>query len=437
MIIRNARIFTNDQENNYYDPGFIQVEDGLITQVGVGEGPDDPEVIDAKGKILMPGLINLHNHIYSALARGVYLPKHNPTNFLEILEGMWWNLDQNLDNSLVALSARATYYECIKNGVTTIFDHHASFSDVLGSLDAIAKESRQAGIRSCLCFEVTDRYGKQKSTESLEENFRFIEEVRQDGRDDLRALFGLHASFTLEDETLEELAERLPQDIGTHFHLSEGIDDELHAKEKGTTPLKRLIKHGLVRPNSLAIHGIHMGDEDFPLLKDAGAAVIHNPQSNMGNAVGYCPVLKFLDHGIQVGLGTDGYTQDMIETARIAALMMRHENRNPRTGWVEPYDMLLKTNAELATKHFGVRLGRLEEGAGADLILLDYVPYTPFNANNLSGHMHFGMNGAMVTDTMAKGQWLMQDRKVLTIDEQDLVAKATKAAQGLWEEMRK
>ncbi|HHT20267.1 MAG TPA: putative aminohydrolase SsnA [Tissierellia bacterium] len=437
MIIRNARIFTNDADNHYYETGFIQIQDGLITQVGAGEGPADPEVIDAKGKIMLPGLINLHNHIYSALSRGVYLPKHNPNNFLEILEGMWWNLDRNLDNPLVALSARATYYECIKNGVTTIFDHHASFSDVLGSLETIAKESRQAGMRSCLCFEVTDRYGKDKSKQSIDENLQFIEEVRQDGRDDLRALFGLHASFTLDDETLADISRRLPEEVGTHFHLSEGIDDEIHAQELGTTPLRRLIEHGLVKPNSLAIHGIHLGDDDFSLLKDTGAAVIHNPQSNMGNAVGYCPVLKFLGHDIPVGLGTDGYTQDMIETARIAALMMRHENKNPRTGWVEPYDMLLQTNAELATKHFGLTLGRLEAGAGADLILLDYVPYTPFGGDNLSGHLHFGMNGAMVSDTMAKGQWLMRDRQVLTIDEADLVAEASAAAEGLWEEMKK
>lgn len=437
MLIRNARIFTNDAKKTYYDRGFVRILDGRILEVGPGDGPPDDEVIDAGGKILMPGFINLHNHIYSALSRGVYLPKHNPHNFLEILEGMWWNLDQKLTNHLVSLSARATYYECIKNGVTTIFDHHASFSDVLGSLNAIASESRQAGLRSSLCFELTDRYSPQKSQEAMEENFQFIDEVRRNGRDDLRALFGLHASFTIEEYTLEELSKRLDPDVGTHFHLSEGVEDERMAKERGTSPLKRFVKHGLVRPNSLAIHGIHISDEDMKLLSQTGSALIHNPQSNMSNAVGYCPVQKYLDHGIQVGLGTDGYTQDMIETARIAALMMRHQNQNPRTGWVEPYEMLLETNPNLATKHFGLTLGRIEPQAGADLILLDYVPYTPLSADNLSGHLHFGMNGAMVSDTMARGKWLMRDRKVLTIDEQELVSEATKASEGLWKEMMK
>ena len=435
MIIRNARIFTNDAHNHYYDRGFVQVEGGLISQIGPGDGPPDDEVIDAGGKLMMPGLINLHNHIYSALARGVYLPKHSPENFTQILEGMWWNLDQKLTNRLVALSARATYYECIKNGVTTIFDHHASFSDVAGSLQAIAEESRQAGLRSCLCFEATDRYGREKSQAAVAENLSFIDYVKTSGQDDLRALFGLHAAFTLDDDTLAQVAQQLPADIGTHFHLSEGIEDEQAALAIGTSPLKRLLKHQLVRPNSLAIHGIHISDEDIQLLHSTGAAVIHNPQSNMSNAVGYCPVLKYLNHGIRVGLGTDGYTQDMIETARIAALMMRHENKDARTGWVEPYAMLFPTNPELASQHFGLTLGRLEVGAGADLILLEYIPYTPLTGDNLAGHMHFGMNGAMVSDTLARGRWLMRERRVLTIDEDRLVAEASDAAAGLWEEM--
>lgn len=435
MVIRNARILTNDENQRYIPDGYIQVKDDLITDIGTGAGPTDADIVDAGGKILLPGLINLHNHIYSALSRGVYLPKYSPNNFLEILEGMWWNLDQKLDRELVSLSARATYFECIKNGVTTIFDHHASFATVRGSLEAIAQESRDAGIRSSLCFELTDRYGQALSEDALQENLEFMKQVQADGRDDLRALFGLHAAFTLHEETLEKVAKLLPEGAGTHFHLSEGEADETIAREKGTTPLRRLIKHGLVRPNSLAIHGIHLGDDDFPLLKETGAAVIHNPQSNMSNAVGYCPVLKFLDHGIRVGLGTDGYTQDMIETARIASLMMRHQNKNPRTGWVEPYDMLLKTNPALASEQFNQVIGKLEVGAVADLILLDYVPYTPFSADNLSGHLHFGMNGSMVSDTMAKGRWLMRNREILTIDSERLVSEASAQAEKLWKEM--
>lgn len=435
MIIRNARILTHDANGRFLDNGFIQISNGHIVKMGRGEGPVDDDVVDAGGKWMLPGLINLHNHIYSALSRGVSLPQYSPTNFIEILEGMWWNLDQKLTKELVSLSARGTYYECIKNGVTTIFDHHASFATIKGSLRAIADESREAGIRSSLCFELTDRYGQEKSRLALEENLEFIEEVRQDGRDDLRALFGLHAAFTLSDDTLETVANKLSPGVGTHFHLSEGVEDELAAKQLNTSPLKRLVKFGLVRPNSLAIHGIHLGEDDFALLKQTGSALIHNPQSNMSNAVGYCPVSKFLDHGIRVGLGTDGYTQDMIETARIASLMMRHQHGDPQTGWVEPYQMLLQTNPELAGEHFGLKLGRLEVGAAADLILLDYVPFTPLHGDNLYSHLHFGMNGAMVSDTMARGKWLMRDRKVLTIDQERLVADATAKAKDLWKEM--
>lgn len=435
MVIRNARILTNDKFQRFITNGYIQVVDGLIQELGVGAGPADGETIDARGKIMLPGFINLHNHIYSALSRGVALTNYSPNNFLDILEGMWWNLDQQLDLNLVSLSARATYLECIKNGVTTIFDHHASFATIKGSLQAIAMESRKAGLRSSLCFEATDRYGKEKSAEAIEENLEFLSYVKQDGQDDLRALFGLHASFTLDDDTLERIARLIPDDAGTHVHLSEGEADEELARKQGTTPLRRLMKYNLVRPNSLAIHGIHLGSDDFSLLQKTGAALIHNPQSNMSNAVGYCPVLGFLEQGIRVGLGTDGYTQDMIETARIAALMMRHQNKNPRTGWVEPYLMLLATNADLASEHFGLGLGRLEVGSAADLILMDYEPFTPFGSDNLFGHMHFGMNGAMVSDTMAKGKWLMRDRVVLTIDEEELINEATTEASKLWKEM--
>lgn len=435
MIIRHANILTNDAGQPQLSDGYIHVQDGLIQAMGQGEGPDDADVYDARGKIMLPGFINLHNHIYSALSRGISLPQYQPNNFLDILEGMWWNLDQKLTGDLVSLSARATYAECIRNGVTTIFDHHASFATITGSLGLIADESRKAGLRSSLCFELTDRYGQEKSELAFRENLSFLEQVRRDGQDDLRALFGLHAAFTLEDETLAKVAEQLPPDIGTHVHLSEGEADERLAHAQGTTPLRRLMKYGLIRPNSLAIHGIHLGEADFSLLKSTGAALIHNPQSNMSNAVGYCPVSKFLEQGIRVGLGTDGYTQDMVETARIAALMMRHQSQNPRTGWVEPYAMLLRTNADLASEHFGRIIGQLKVGAVADLILLDYEPFTPFASDNLYGHMHFGMSGAMVSDTMARGRWLMQNRELRTIDEEQLASDATEKARNLWKEM--
>ncbi len=205
LLIGNGRLVTRDQ-GTYIENGAVAIEGNLIAEVGETAALQakypDAEWVDAAGGVIMPGLVNTHNHIYSAFARGLSINNYNPHNFNDILEGMWWKIDRLLTKENDSLSAQAVYIDSIKNGVTTVFDHHASYYDIPGSLDTIADAAKQLGVRTGLCYEVSDRDGKAKMTEAVLENERMILRAHADASDMLRGMVGLHAAFTLSDETL-------------------------------------------------------------------------------------------------------------------------------------------------------------------------------------------------------------------------------------------
>ena len=436
MIIGNGRMVTRDPEHPFYENGAVAMEGTEIKRVGtlkeIQEAYPDAEFLDAKGGVIMPAFINAHEHIYSAFARGLSINGYNPKGFLDILDGMWWTIDRHLTLEQTYLSAMATYVDCIKNGVTTIFDHHASYGAIEGSLFKIEEAARETGVRSCLCYEISDRDGMEKSKASIKENVDFIRHAQADDSDMIAGMMGMHASFTISDETMERCAAEKPDGVGYHIHVAEGIED-LHQclKAHGKRIIDRLYDFGILGEKTLAAHCIYVNRHEMELLRDTDTMVVHNPESNMGNACGCPPTMEILHTGVLTGLGSDGYTHDILESYKVANVLHKHHLCDANAAWSEVPEMLFANNAKIANRYFKKQLGVLKEGAAADVIVTDYDPLTPMHAGNVNGHILFGMMGRNVVTTVANGKVLMKDRILTTVDEAKVWADCRQAAAEL------
>ncbi len=443
LLIGNGALVARDVDNTFYDNGAVCITDNYITEVGpyhiLKEKYPEAEFIDAKGGVIMPGLINTHHHIYSAFARGMNIPGNNPQNFLEILEGTWWRLDRGLTLKQSSLSARATYMECIRNGVTTIIDHHASYGHIRGSLAAIAEAAKVSGVRTCLAYEVSDRDGRDKMLEAIKENSEFAAFTKTDNSGRISALMGLHASFTLSDDTLALCREYTHKQSGFHIHVAEGLKDETECRNLyGSSVVKRLLKEGILGEHTIAAHCIHIDEEDMDILKETNTMVVHNPESNMGNAVGAPKVLAMYKKGVLLGLGTDGYTSDMLESLKVANILQKHEAKNPSAAWTEIPEMLYFNNPSIAERVMSSNpnckagLGKLIPGAFGDVIIMDYKPITPLTKDNINGHILFGMSGKDTSTVVVNGKVLMKERQLLAEDEEKVLFQCREAAKELW-----
>lgn len=441
ILVGNGIVITQDNNNPIINNGAIVIKDNIIVEVGgynaLKSKYNNYEFVDAKGKVIMPGIINNHHHIYSAFARGMDNKEAPSNNFVEILERLWWKMDKKLTLEDTKYSAYTTYIDCIKNGVTTVFDHHASPYSITDSLFTIGDVAKELGMRTTLCYEVSDRDGVDITNEGIYENVNFIKYANKDDSDMIKGLFGLHASFTLSNNTLEKCAKEMEGlNTGYHVHAAEGIAD-LHdtLKVSGKRVIERLNDYNILGNKTLAVHCIHINNSEMDLLKSTNTNVINNPESNMGNAVGCSPVLEMLNKGVTVGMGTDGYTSDMFESMKVFPIIQKHNRCHPSVAFNETFKLLFENNKIIADKYFNKEVGVLKEGAYADIIVLDYNPLTPMNANNLHGHMLFGFTGRSVITTIINGKIIMKDRELLNIDEEKIFRKSRELAQKLWEKM--
>jgi len=440
-LITGGTLVTLGEQNRVIENGALLIKGGKIADIGTTSELKNRYLatrvmVDAAGKVVLPGFICAHHHLYSSMARGFAPPGEPAYTFGQILERLWWKLDRALTTEDVRLSALVALGECIRNGTTTIIDHHASPSCRDGSLDAIADAVLESGIRASLCYEVSDR---NQPGAGVEENRRFLARLRERPSDRLSGTVGIHAAFTVSDETLaacRELGEEL--DVGYHIHVAEGPEDQEHSLSRhNMRVVERLVDRGICGERSLFIHCIDVTDVEMDLLRESGTAVVHNPESNMNNAVGVAPVLDLMRRGVLVGLGTDGMSSDMLAQMRCAFLLHRLHSHDPRVAFVEAPQLLLQNNRHIATRHFPkARLGALEQGADADLAILDYSPPTPLEAQNFLGHLIFGMVDATVDTTIAAGKVLMQDKRIRALDVEAIADEARRAAPAMWERIR-
>ena len=435
MIIKNAHLITWEDENQILEDSSLYVKDGVIKEIGkdlVKKYPDD-EVFDARGQYVMPGNICAHTHFYGAYARGMGIPGDPPKDFPQILEKLWWPLDMALDEDGVRYSALVFAVDAIKNGTTTLFDHHASPSFIDGSLDVIGDVLLDAGLRGVLCYEVTDRNGKEGAKQGIQENARFIKKAA--GIDRLGAAFGMHASLTLDDDTLDACREAISGDAGFHIHVGEHQADEYDSlKRGGLRVVERLKKFGILGPRTIVGHGVHIDQAEAVQLAETETWLTHQPRSNMNNAVGVAEIEHFLRLGIKVGIGTDGFYHAMWEEWKTAYFLHKIHRLDPRKmSAIDIVQMGVYNNAALANLYLpDTNLGVIQQGAAADLIFVDYHPYTPLSAGNLPWQIIFGFQESMITSTMVAGKFLMKDKNLLTLDEEKIAAESRALAPEIW-----
>jgi putative selenium metabolism protein SsnA len=441
LLIGNGRVITRDETQPYISNGCVAIRDNLIVEIGsTGEIKckyPGSVFMDVGSRVIMPGLINTHTHLYSTFARGMALKDLPPDSFQQILERLWWRLDKALTLEDIYYSALVPLMDCVKSGTTTVFDHHASPGAVHNSLFTVVKAALTVGVRSCLCYEVSDRDGKEVAEQGIRENMEFINYCNQTGDDIAKGMFGLHASLTLSDETLSRCCEEnTGTGAGFHIHAAEGqVDLEECLRRHGRRVIERLSDFGILGSKTITAHCVHVNSREMDLLKDSRTKVVHNPESNMGNAVGCAPVIDMLKRGVPVGLGTDGYTCDMFESLKVATILHKHHLSDPKAGWAEAPQMLFRNNSLICEEYFSRPLGRLVPGAYADVIVVDYDPPTPLHAGNLDGHILFGISGPMVDTTIINGSVVMRERQLVGIDEVEILAKSRERAAKVWERL--
>lgn len=436
MLITNATLITWDSPNQILENQALHLEKNKIADAGPSSELEarypSAEKLDARGQLVMPGGICAHTHFYGAFSRGMAIPGNAPKDFPEILEKLWWPLDKSLLEDDIRYSALLCLVDAIKHGTTTLIDHHASPNFIDGSLDTIAETVERAGIRAALCYEVTDRDGEAKMKAGIDENLRFI---KKDKGPLLAGTFGLHASLTLSDSTLDLCRQTVPDDTGFHVHAAESEADEWDSLNKsGLRVIDRLHKHGILGPKTITAHCVHVDAREIGLLADTGTWVTHQPRSNMNNAVGVAPVESMLRAGVNVCLGNDGFSNAMWEEWKAAYLVHKVWHHDPRR--MNGYDvtqLAIYNNAALANVFFpDAPIGQITPGAFADLIFVDYHAPTPLTPSNLPWHILFGFQQSMVTTTIVGGEVLMKDRELLTLDEAEIAVKAKELATNVW-----
>ena len=455
LLIENGTVLTAGKTPAVLPNHSVLIENGYITRIAPKNRltRSAGQRIDASRKVVVPGFINAHTHFYSTFARG--LTKTRPAgNFVDVLKNLWWRLDSALTTEDCYYSALVPLLESIRHGTTTLIDHHASPNAVRGSLAAIEKAVSETGLRACLCYEVSDRDGARICKEGLEENVAFIRRCqrssqRQSAPNDYQlstinhpptvaALFGLHAAFTLKDATLEKAA-ALGRELGTgfHIHVAEAESDQQYSRQKHRLRVvERLNQFGILGPQSIAAHCVHVNRRELDILSETQTAVVHNAQSNMNNAVGIADIVSMGQRGVLVGLGTDAMTTDMLEELRAALWAQHLLARNPSVGFSEVVSALFCNNPKIAARSFGLPLGELREGCPGDVVVIDYDPPTPLEAGNSFGHLVFGMSQAAVDTTIVGGRVLMENKRLtLDLDEARINARARELAKKLWKRL--
>lgn len=447
LLITNALVATMTEPNRVIENGAILIRDGAIADLGTSQEVQSGfarapasvfHTLDTRGQLVLPGGICAHTHFYGAFARGMAVPGEPPRNFVEILERLWWRLDRALDLEAVRYSALVCLIDAIRNGTTTLIDHHASPNAIEGSLEAISEAVEQSGLRAALCYEVTDRNGLPGAEAGIRENATFARSVRRRESDRVRAALGIHASLTVGDATLDRCVQAAQDaDVPLHLHVAEDAADQADSIGRyGMRVVARLAARGALTDRTLCAHCVHVDGQEIELLAQARAKAIHQPRSNMNNGVGVAPIPAMLRAGVRVGLGNDGFSNDGFAEMKAADAVQKLFCKDPSAmGADDILRIAYANNAGVARLFWPETAGVLEVGAPADLILLEYHPFTPLTASNLPWHMIFGLHGGLVTHTICGGRVLMQDRQLVTLDEEAICARAREVAARTWQRL--
>jgi len=440
LLIKDGVLVTMDRGRRILEGHAVAVEGDKIVEVdrtgNLEKKYDGAEVIDASGRIVMPGLVCSHSHLYGMLLRGASLNIEPPTDFTQILQRVWWPMDEAMNFDDAYASALVACLEFAKSGVTTFADTYSGPNSITSVLDRIAQAVEEVGIRGFVAFEATERHSAEEGEKGVQENIRFAETTKRESK--ARPLFSIHSSFTVSDALIRRVKQAAQKyHAPITIHSSEGLVDLHHNMENyGKRTIERLHDVGLLGPDVILAHCVNLNDHEIKLIAQTGTGVAHNPMSNMLNAVGVAPVLKMLEENVTVGLGNDGYIFDMFENIRAAYLLHRVNSRNPNA--IDPYTVL-----EMATvngaKLYGIQdqIGSIEAGKKADIILLkpSILP-TPLTANSALGHLINTVDGDDVETVIVDGKPIVRGKKLLTIDEEKAQQISQTAATKLWDRLK-
>ncbi len=429
-VIGNGGLFTGEE---YLESAYVEFEDGKITKFGNMEEFNGRLNVDVKGALIMPAWINAHTHVYSTLARGMNV-EFNPLTFTQILKQLWWKLDRNLGKTEVEVSALAAAADFIHHGVATVFDHHSSPAFVKGSLETLKSGIVDvAGMRGIFCYEVSDRDGIQ--FDGIEENVDFYE--KHEGDSFCAGMMGLHAAFTLSNETLEAVSKACDGKIPIHIHIAEGPEDELESINKhGLRIIERLKKYDLLVNGSIYAHCIHVSEDEIDEISRSNGVIAVNLQSNMNNAVGIPNVVKFLSRNAKVVLGNDGFGFSPVFDVRLLVLSQKFLHGKATAFSMQDLKRVLDDAYALASEKLSCDMGKVKMGAVADLMIVDYDPPTPITTGNFYDHLFFGITEAPVISLYVNGRAVMEEGKITAFDEAEVKKEARKIALKLWEKLQ-
>ncbi len=437
LLITNGHLVTLDDDNRCIESGSVYIDGNRI--VAVGDFDTDAysadRTIDARGNLVMPGLINAHHHLYSTFARGFTPPGPPARNFDENLKNLWWKLDAALESEDVYYSALLALMESARAGCTTVIDHHASPSCCDGSLDQVERAFRDVGLSGCLCYEVSDR---NKDGEGIDENERYLRKCRESDDEQMTALFGLHALMTLGTKTLERCAEVAHElDAGFHVHAAENETDGHITRERyDQSVMERFAEFGIPGRKTIFVHGTYLEPAELDVLHATDSILVNNPESNMNNGLAVSPILELLKHNVTVGVGTDGMSSHLISQARAMYLHQRAEHQDPTLAFAEACEILLKNNSRICDRLFAEPRGMLAPGQLADMVIHEYVPFAPLTAETFYGHLLFGLSFSRVHTTIARGRVVVDDGRLPDLDEEAIRAHCVERATAIWARIR-
>ncbi|TFG97561.1 amidohydrolase [Candidatus Thorarchaeota archaeon] len=438
ILIQNGLIVTADKKNTIHEDGYIRFSDGKIVELGSGKPRGSADtVIDASGCVVIPGLITAHTHLYGILLRGASLNIEPPTDFAQVLQRVWWPVDEALTVEDAYASALSASADMLRNGSTLYADTYSGPNSIEGSLEAIAKGTREVGMRGIVAFEMTERNNSAEAQRGLQEGINFVNSLHEDSL--ISGMMSLHASFTVGDEIVIKAVEEAKNlDIPITVHTSEGLVDLYHNLEaSGERTVERLDRLGVLGEHTVLAHCVHVNGHEIDLIAKSGSSVAHNPMSNMLNAVGVSPVPSMLEKNITVGLGNDGWIFDPFENMRCALTIHRLASGNPSA--IGPNEIFKMATLDGA-RCYGLenKVGSLEKNKLADIVILDgsHVP-TPLTKESAVGHLLNTFSGRDVRDVFVNGTQVVKNRKItLTTDER--VAKISRdSAIGLWSRLSK
>lgn len=421
-------------KGNVFSDGAIYISKGKIIAVGdegsvFGQIPKnaDMELYDTGGKIIFPGLINLHHHSYRAFATGL-LTSQADSNYQEFLKNFWWKFDKCLDGEMIQLSTLLTVLQSIRSGVTSIFDLHSSPVCVYNILENMASVVSRAGIRAVLSYEVSERDGDDIFIRGMEENLNFIQKYQDN--DQIQGMFGLQANSAISEKSLALITEKLGNKAGIHIHLGSARDTE-YCKNLGYEgPVDRLNAFNLINPKSLLVNGPPLGVEEINKIAAEQVTLVTIPESLFPRQFDFFSPAGF--PGLQIGVGTGGWGSNILQALRTAYYYHRQTGAE-NSQLIDFLKAQLQNNSDFAGRFFKGKPGVLEKNASADIVVFDYVPATPFNTDNYIHHLLFGMQSVQAAMVMAKGQFLYNDNTFLTLDEEIVINESRKASRRLWE----